>query len=576
MARELSNISFYLAKENLSFEDVINDGKLPEQGTYFQSREFDIDEVNLRFFCQQKTVTQDDVPVWLDFINQKLDSDKINFTSKNTRPSGLLLLQIENTVLAACFGTSSKSWLEMDNFYQDFGIITAMNMCGNENVRQTKSRTHALNTQHIDRQISKPSGAYELRMNEAEILQYVSANLSGDNKVSLQGKNNLTIKIIGEEKLSWDKLIAYGKKFIAGYASEIYKDLFPNYPNLKDVSKEKMGELDEILVDAIRAQRFDKIHLAIPEFIADDEFGFTYSNHQTKENILYGHIDIEHLKEILNIDKLVISGLKNRKIYAYSSVEEKVLGYKFWKLYNCVVAEVQLGGDYFILSNGFWKKVDDDFAAKINDFIENILVEETISDQYKNIYIYDQKWEQNREAIFNKRYCALNANAIKFDGAKLKISLGNKNNEFCDILEYNQHQQEMNIIHVKRHGGSSSLNHLFSQARYYSEFFLNDDVFLEEIREHILESKHPNKIGFLNYIKEDRSEVNGRDYNLKLWILYNKSKGKPDKMGLPLMAKYELKLTYELLRNDRKYKSVTICMIPVTQTNFTKRVKAAA
>jgi hypothetical protein len=99
-----------------------------------------------------------------------------------------------------------------------------MNMCGNEELRQTKSSIHALNTQHIDRQLSIPSDTFSFGLNETEFLHYISAHLESDKKVTLQGKNNLTIKVPGDNKLSWDKLIDYGKTFIEEYAGKKYKE----------------------------------------------------------------------------------------------------------------------------------------------------------------------------------------------------------------------------------------------------------------------------------------------------------------------------------------------------------------
>jgi uncharacterized protein (TIGR04141 family) len=181
--------------------------------------------------------------------------------------------------------------------------------------------------------------------------------------------------------------------------------------------------------------------------------------------------------------------------------------------------------------------------------------------------ISDIEKKQNREEVFNKKYCELNKNSLLFDQAKLRIGQGLKDKEFCDILEYKS-RAPANIIHVKKYRGSSSLNYLFSQARFYCEFFLSDETFLSEIRAYIDGSNHPEKNVFLDYIKEHQADVTGKDYAVRLWILYDRRKKAPSKADLPLMAKYELKMTYERLRNVHKYSEISLSMIPVILVNF--------
>lgn len=106
-----------------------------------------------------------------------------------------------------------------------------MNLCGNEAIRQTKTQSTTTTTTHIDRQVAKPSDTFVLGLSEAEDLSYISAHLKGNTRVTLQGRDSLTYKIIGEGKLSWDRLVAECHTFIAMYDSKAYVHLFSNYLN---------------------------------------------------------------------------------------------------------------------------------------------------------------------------------------------------------------------------------------------------------------------------------------------------------------------------------------------------------
>ena len=572
MAEEIGQISFYLAKKENTFDTILQDEKIQADGEDFKIRNFTFKEAEIRFYCVHTKTIKTANPPWLDFVNEQIvdTKDKLSFATASMRPSGLLLVKLQDRIFAATFGVSGRSLLDKQKLLSDFGIKTAMNMCGNKELRQTKSRTHSITTQQIDRQLSRPSDAFDFGLGETELLKYISAQLESDKKVTLQGKENLTIKVIGDDKLTWDRLFDYCETFLAEYQKDNYKTLFPNYPNFQEVGGEKAAELDARIVERIKDSNFVGMHLAIPEFIPDDEFSFSYTNSPKRENIIVSHLDTAHFQKfgIFKADELDAEKLKSKSVFAYSHAEDKILAYRKWSLYRCIVAEIEDNDGYFVLSEGEWRKVDDDFFKSINDFIDNILEEEEISKDFYDIDISDVDKKQNREEVFNNTYVSKNGNALLFDKAKLRIGQSRKDKEFCDILEISP-DEPMKIIHVKRHGGSSSVNHLFSQARFYCEFFLSDEVFLSEIRGHIEASDHQKKDDFLSHIKRDLADVSGKDYQIKLWVLYDNSKSNaPSKSDLPLMAKYEIKLAYDRLRNVNKYSSVNISMIPVEQVNF--------
>jgi len=578
MECELGKITLYLSKTGKSFADVIESGKLPEQDNdNFKIRQFTVSDHQCIFYCQQVKNPANETPPWIDFINENLeDGQLLEFRPRSERPSGLLLIEKDNRVYAAAFGTRGVSWLDKKKFEPDFGIKVAMNMCGNEEVRQAKSSIQSHTTQVIDRQLSKPSNSFDFGMSEIEFLRYISAHIQDNKNITLQGKDCLTIKIIGEEKLSWERLIAFLDEFVNSYGSEAYKELFPNYPNLSSVTEETQETLDNLLIDKLKNEQLDTIHFAIPEFLSDDEYSFSYSNREKLNNHIVSHIRIEDLYHgaqaiFKSKDEINLKSLNTKKVYAYSHDEDKILGNVCWSLYSCIVAEIQHDSQYYILSLGEWRQVDTDFYSALNNFITNDLPEDTLAEHFNGIDISCLQSSQNREGIFNDKYCEVNNNAIKFDTAKLKIGLARKDKEFCDILELDNNIAR--IVQVKKYGGCSSINYLFSQTRFYCEFFLTDDVFLKEIREFIEKSGHLKSDEFLQHIKASTEDVVGANYEVQMWLLYDDKKEKPTKESLPLMAKYELKLTYERLRKTLKYKRVSLAMVPVKIVNFTKTKK---
>ncbi len=572
----LGKVTIYLSKDGKGFDDVVDVEKIPSVETgSFKIRHFSVNQFNIKFFCQKVFINSHDNPPWLDFVNESLSSEEeVNFNTSSERGSGLLLINLGSRVCAAAFGTRGSSWIKKKQMESDFGIKVAMNLCGNEEVRQAKSAIRASTSQMIDRQLSRPSEVFDLGMSETELLQYISAHLNSNSNITLQGKDCLTVKALGSDKFTWDKLLDFISNSLLAYRSEDYKKWFPNYPNLTAVPEEKVSELDEELLKLIRSESYAKIHLSIPEFIPDDEFSFTYTNYPKKENNIISHIRVQDLKEEVkrNISDIKLADITKKYVYAYSHEEGQILHHRKWCIYDCLVAEIELKDDCYILTSGEWRKVDPDFYKQVSDFVENQIKVEAVDTRYHGLDIFCTSRKQNREELFNTKYCALNDNAILFDQAKLRIGTGNKNKEFCDIFEMSD-DKKGNIIHVKKNGYSDSINYLFSQARFYCEFFLSDDVFLEDIRDFVQQSKHSKRDDVLEHIKEDISDVSGQDYNVKMWVLYDQRKSPPTLESLPLMAKYELKLTHDKLRKSLKYSDLSLGFIPTLYSRYSCKQK---
>ena len=564
---ELAQISFYLAKDQQSFGTVIDPEARIENNRAYCAHDFEVGDAKCQFIYFEK-VSYKSNPPWLDFANEKIPADnKIKFASKSESANGIILINLDNKIFAATFGRSAASCLLSKVFEPDFGIMTAMNMCGNEEIRQTKSQSNTITPTHIDRQVAKPSDAFTFGLNEAEDLRYISAHIKGEKNVTLQGRDSLTIKVIGKDKLSWDKLIAQCKKFLTAYVSTEFTKLFPNYKNFKAATDAEAAVLDQELIKALKAEEFHKLNLGIPEFISDEEYSYSYTNNQKKENLIYAFLDPIQLKECFKLSNVTIEQLQNRKIWAYEPVEDRILSYKKWYVYDCLNFEHKLVDDYFILSGGRWLKVDADFYKTIEDFTANGLRVEPCEPAYTGIDISNHAKKRNEERIFNNKVCDIRKSMVKFDRAQLKIGSGRSNKEFCDILDM-EDDDVVRIVNCKPWKDASSMNYLFSQAKFYCESFLRDETFLIDIRKHIEASSSEKKAEYLAYISDKIEELRGQDYRVCLWLLYDQSQAAPKKSDIPLIARYELKLMHEHLRKVCKFRDVIVRFVPVKITNY--------
>lgn len=569
---DIAQISFYLAKPKRTFATILAIDKDITALKSARKFDFKVDGVPCRFYYFE-TAAKKQNPHWLDFVNDKLPSkEQIIFSANSKNPNGILLLNVDGDVFAAIFGRSASSYLDETALESDFGIKTAMNLCGNEELRQTRSQSNTVTPTQIDRQVGKPADTFTFGLSEAEELRYISAHMKGDKSITLQGRDHLTVKVVGENRLTWPMIVVRCREFRDAFNKKDFATLFPNYKNFRDASPTEVKALDNELLRVLQAHDYTRIHLGIPEFILEDGHSFSYSDHSKRDNTIYAYLEVRQLEDQLKLDDVTIEKLKAKRIYAYSHEEDRILSYKKWRLYNCMVFEHQLAEKYFVLSDGRWLEVDGTFYASIMKFANNVLREEPFEEAYRDIDISKQDEKKNKESVFNEEVCRRRSTAILFDQAKLKIGGGRADKEFCDILDLTE-EGRVRIIHCKPFKDSSSTNYLVAQAKIYCAAFLQDQTFLTEIRAHIEASQCPRKPDYLNYVKDHIANLNAADYDVCLWLLFDRSEAKPDKGKLPLMSLYELKLMHDHLRNVLKFKDVILRFIPVHKVQFRTELK---
>lgn len=171
---QIAQISFFLAKPGRTFETVLNADKTTQQATTLFDFEFEGAMFRFLYF---ETVSRKSNPPWLDFVNDRMPrSDRIAFVALSKSPNGVLLIEIEDQVFAAAFGRSASSCLDDAGFEPDFGIKTAMNLCGNEEIRQTRSQSNTITPTQIDRQVGKPADTLYFRSRNATVAAVAGAH----------------------------------------------------------------------------------------------------------------------------------------------------------------------------------------------------------------------------------------------------------------------------------------------------------------------------------------------------------------------------------------------------------------
>ena len=173
--RELAQISIYLAKPDVGFEEAVDWQKTVAKAKFSQF-DFEVGGTTWRFVYFESESPKANPP-WLDFANEQLSLEhRIAFSGKSRNANGLLGLQIDGRQLVATFGRSAGALLQRKMVERDFGIRTAMNLCGNEGIRQTRTQSQSLTPTLIDRQVGQPMNSFVFGLSEAEDLKSLAAH----------------------------------------------------------------------------------------------------------------------------------------------------------------------------------------------------------------------------------------------------------------------------------------------------------------------------------------------------------------------------------------------------------------
>ena len=503
--------------------------------------------------------TELDYP-WLNMVNDLSTHNKIKFSTTNKTPSAVLGIKIkkdnsDEICFLVTFGMHTSRFIRKDKLISDFGIKVAMNICDQKKLKKVDTTTHSTISTLTGRQTSRGASLDVFDIDsEKEFFRSISG-LTYENHPfikSFSGKNSITVNINNSSSIDKNKLIEILLILDLAYKSEDYKEKFPTYGKLDYVSDiDEIKNLDNIIFEKIKKSDFSGISLAPSIIESDENLYYTYKDPDGKKGN-----NTEDRYDILNIEDLVskhnklssnssIQTIKNWRIYTVSTSDE----IDSMEVYDCLDCEISYNKKTYILNSGIWRCISSEFKYEVENYIRKNIKEKNSEYLPNDISIYcidNIKGEEKikyKEEVYNK-YVASNCDDIVlFDKSKIKIA-GNRQYEICDLLHLNKE-----FIHVKvLKNGSSSLSHLFIQAKFYTDAFIKDTGTRSSMRD-FLNNHIENKNKFLKIIPESREQLHAPSYSVVLCILTFEDKKTLDR--LPFMVRYELAKTHKYLIEER-------------------------
>lgn len=561
---DIEQISIYKFKESVkNFEDCVKQDRAGQPlESFLKYHSIDNNGIIGKWWYSEgdsKTKESSNIP-WISFMNEVLETP-ITIAYTNTYPRGLLLykvlIQNEYNYFAISFGLGGDKNINKNKVIPDFGIKVAMNICDPEEIKSIQTSQHEAISIQSEKQILSGAGlsVFNIDYNDEFFRRIIGKTKAEYNYISsVTGGEKIQLKFSKDSPLTWDSIKHITTELNELYNSESYKNTeFKSFDNWSfEKEEEKIKELNTKLINEINNGNFDKISLCVPEFIDINKTSFKYKKDEQED-----HEELDFIEYIntLRSHKVSLSGLQNRNIFIYDKVTETI--YSKWKIFQCIIAEIMdQDGNCYILYNGLWRKISTDFKQTVTNYLNNnnIKFDESIltNELKNNINIYNSSLNQNREELFNKECVRCSENLFLFDKSKIDIAQ-EKIYEICDILT-----ADKELIHVKKYKtGASSMSHLFTQAKLYSEaIIINTDTrktmvdFIEQ------DSNNPLSInnGKNKEIFKEILPLNGRlresDFTVVLCILTKENIQLTD---LPFMTQYEISKMDDYLRRNRGF-----------------------
>ena len=395
-------------------------------------------------------------PGWKDLF------PAINWSKYRTNTfSGLLIIDASGRRFALAAG-SGRYLLDPFSIEENFGFRTVVNSVDPATIRKIEKRTINQNPMSSIEQLTRTSSLHDFEVDYfTDIISKIRAKSSiSEFGAVIDGRDSLHISI----ECDADNIPSALAASLMAYESNSYKKLFPNIDNIASVGDPALKQaLDESLIQQWNDGVFDGCWAAMPEIIQDENFDvFQFSRNSSA--LRYHDIELQKcLEKYTSKGKTFTkSDLERDKIFV------RMLNgdiYPRWSVWKCVYAEVNRSGQLYVLIDGQWYRVSQNYIDRLDEQIATIP---------KAVHDLPNWKQHDREEVYlggiDEKYMVLDQDLVRVEGQSPI--------ELCDLF-----LPDRTFIHVKRYGSSQVLSHLFNQGRVAAKLLINDSRFRSAARE---------------------------------------------------------------------------------------------
>lgn len=463
-----NRLSIYLIKDEYSSPDkIIEDFEHVKQEV--------IDNDTTLYYSNSGNYT----PKWVGTFFGASTAERLKPNLFSAYVSAVLVTRVivsgKQKTFAVAFGLGGWHMLAAGCYEERFGLMCTLNLVSPNTLRSIEKSNMGLAPKQSQEQVSQEGEIADFGIDiEQDLIRSVTGKCKNkDLGSTVTGKDSLHVSA----KTDLSNVKSMLSKYFVAYESVDYKQDFGWVDYVSEVKDPILVEQLHVLLDAQLADgQSDKIWLAVPDVMEwSDVSGFYYQNNRGQ---VYTDLFMKNLREAFAATGLdvTVKNLKSHKAYALSASNDRQ--FRGWRLYNCLYAEItDLDTDkLYMLSNGKWYGVENDFVTQINQSFTESLSTSVLQTTCNH---------GETEEQYNIRAAAA-AGIICMDRKMIQHGGGNSKIEFCDLYDPNS----KTLIHVKKYGGSSVLSHLFNQGLVSGELMLSDQIFRQKVNEKLPSAAH--------------------------------------------------------------------------------------
>ncbi len=398
------------------------------------------------------------IPPWTKLFTKSRQVESTEFgTSSNV--GAVLIVKIAESMFVLSFGTGFHL-IKQEAIERDFGLKVTLNSVDPDKLRSLDKASYDHNPLNSRTQSTRDVDIFNLHLDSESEMLYA---ITGVSKVELfgshvTGRDALTIAVETDlaslPHILLESLRRYRTKLPAKFS------WVENISRVRDL--DEIEVLDMELDSCFEQGQCDDFWLGEPE-VVDWESQIGYSFDMYQRTARHVALSLDDYIAYLGHSIPTVDAMKHHVIHVNNSEYQSV---KSWPVYRCLYAEISYSSEQYILRNGTWYKVNQDFAARVDEYLESLS-----SHAYQfPLYSHDREEDYNQYVVANDPdFCLMDKKNIKIGGPYDKL-------EHCDLIRNGNE-----FIHVKMYRSSSTLSHLFSQGFVAAEAFIKDEWYRERL-----------------------------------------------------------------------------------------------
>ena len=345
------NLSVYLIKESY----VENNSIVPNCDTM---RSFNIKDEEDSLGTLYIKTDYTNIPKWAEFFRDVFSPEDIGLFTRSAR--AVFVVTIGKSKMCLTFG-HAHFLIEPLSIVKNFGLKVALNIGGETSLRAVDKTSLDVIEIQSKEQSSKEVGIGNFDFDfETDILKAITAK-NEEGTETITGRDSIRVGAA----VTLKSLRNFLEDIITTYESDSYKEKFSWVDNISEERDQSILErLNQELVQNVSIID-PSVWLAIPEVIQWEEInGFAYK--KAKSPLIRHDINLgKWLTEVVQENDIDVDFLKRRKILIYDINNEL---YKQWPVYNCLNAEINLDGKKYVLNDGSWYALNNDFVSEVCDY----------------------------------------------------------------------------------------------------------------------------------------------------------------------------------------------------------------